>query len=52
MNAQEIAAEAKREIEVEELRAAIDREKVKLRARRNRPWWVRVFPWRIKLEKL
>lgn len=45
MNSQEIQQRAR-----EELTRELVREKVEeLKKRLRRPWWVRLFPWRVKI---
>ena len=38
------------EIEKERFRAAVEAEKARLRA--ARPWWQKLFPYRIKIERI
>lgn len=47
-----IAAQAKQELDQEAYRAAVEARKVILRERRMRPWWKRLFPFRIRIERL
>ena len=48
---QDIFAEAEREIMQERRRAAVNKAKERLIAKAARPWWARIFPWRIKIER-
>ena len=43
--AEEVLKKAKAEIAEEDFRAAVNLEKARLR----RPWWIRLFPWKIRL---
>jgi hypothetical protein len=40
------------EIEEEDRRCKIDAEKARIRERMARPWWSRVFPWRITVKRI
>ena len=42
---------AKREIGEEDRRARIEECKRRLRAKAARPWWAKLFPWRITIER-
>lgn len=43
---------ARDELATEEFRERVEARKEILRAARGRPWWKRLFPYRIKLERL
>jgi len=45
-------ARAKQEVEAENLRAAVEREKARIRSRAGRSWWQRLFPYRLKFERI
>ena len=45
MDQKEVIATALREIQEEVFRVAVNLEK----ERRRRPWWKKVFPWRVRL---
>lgn len=45
----QVKAMAEREFREEEFRAAVEREKERLRLRKA--FWVRAFPWRLKIER-
>ena len=47
-----IEQQAIRELNEEERRKAIDAAKERLRKQRPKPWWVRLFPFRIKIERI
>lgn len=47
-----IEEEAGTELANEPRRAAIDAAKVRIRERRNRPWWRELFPYRVHIERL
>lgn len=47
-----VEAVACRELEEETFRERVEERKAYLRERRMRPWWVRLFPFRIRLERL
>jgi len=51
MDPNKIHEAALMELHDERRRAAIEKEKERLRARAARPWWVRIFPWRIRIER-
>ncbi len=52
IDVKEIEIAAKRELKDEEFRAAVVRRKQELRERSKLPWYKRVFPFRIKLERI
>jgi hypothetical protein len=43
---------AKRELEDEEFREAVNKRKEELRARKNLPWYKKLFPFKIKIERI
>lgn len=47
----EIIEQARNELDREEHRAAVDRMKQHMRDEAGRPWWRRVFPWKITIER-
>lgn len=47
----EVLAQAQREWEEECNRDAVKRAKERLRAKAAHPWWVKLFPWRITIER-
>lgn len=49
MDPKEIIKRAQAELEEESFRAAVEREKERLR--NKRPWWKRLFPFVIKIER-
>lgn len=49
---QDVAQQAQDEVAYETWRSRVDAAKVALRERLGRPWWVRIFPFRIHLERL
>ena len=51
MNAAEIEAEARRELDAEARRAAVDAAKARIREHDARPLWKRLFPFTIKIER-
>ena len=51
MNVTDIEAQAQHELDVEEKRRRIDAAKERIRATRGRPWWRRLFPFTIKIER-
>lgn len=52
MNIKDLEAEARAELDAEAHRSAVDHMKVRLRERDARPWWQRLFPYQIKIERL
>ena len=48
---EDIVNQAEREVADEIRRIAVDKAKARLRAKAARPWWARIFPWRIKIER-
>lgn len=46
MDLKQIRAEAEKEVAEEKFRASVEAEKEKIRQRKNRPWFRRLFPWR------
>lgn len=48
----EIEAQAKAELAEEARREAIEKVKKRIIARRNRPWWRVVFPFRITITRI
>lgn len=52
LNISEIEAQARKELDDADFRFKVEARKVALREARNRPWWKRLFPYRIKLERL
>lgn len=51
MDIKEIEAEAQAELDKDLRRKAIDEAKARLRAKASRPWWAKLFPWRITIER-
>lgn len=49
MNAEEIRAQAQKELAEERFRQAVEVEKDRLR--QHKPLWVRLFPWRITIDR-
>lgn len=49
--AEQIIKEAEKEINEEFRRVLIDKEKARLRAKAARPWWAKLFPWRITIQR-
>lgn len=49
-NAVEIAA--KQELRDEDFRRRVDKRKEEIRARRNLPWYKKLFPFKIKIERI
>lgn len=49
MNMEEITAQAKKEIAEEKFRQAVEAEKARLQ--QYKPLWVRLFPWRLTIER-
>lgn len=47
----DIISQAKKELAEERYRAAVKQEKERLRAKAARPWWAKLFPWRITIER-
>lgn len=47
-----IECQARQELDQEAYRAAVETSKARLRERRMRPWWKRLFPYRIHLERI
>jgi hypothetical protein len=47
MDATKIEAQARAELDAENFREAVDAAKQRLRERDTRPWWKRLFPYRI-----
>lgn len=43
---------ARKEFDQDNFRAAVEAEKQRLRANAARPWWAKLFPWRIKIERV
>lgn len=52
MNVSEIVRQATSELEQEAFRTAVEVEKTRLRELRSRPWWQRLFPFKLKLERI
>lgn len=52
INAKDIELAAKRELEDEEFREAVNKRKEELRARKNLPWYKRLFPFSIRIERI
>jgi hypothetical protein len=52
MDASQIIEQARRELEEERYRQRVEETKNRLRAQAGRPWWQRVFPWRIRIERI
>lgn len=48
----DIELAAKRELEDEEFREAVNKRKEELRARKNLPWYKKMFPFKIKIERI
>ncbi len=48
---QDIEAQAHAELEAEALRTAVDQAKDRMRHWDARPWWKRLFPYSIKIER-
>lgn len=51
MNLQDIEREAREEVAEERHREAVEAAKARIRARRGRSFWSRLFPFRIKIER-
>lgn len=49
---QELERQARRELDEEHRRKLIEEMKTKLRNKPKPPWWAKVFPYRIKIEKI
>ena len=56
MSRSQLAAAAEqaalREIAHEEFRAEVEAQKATIRERRMRPWWKRLLPFRVRIEKV
>lgn len=50
VNYEEIDKQAKKELEDENFRKAVDKRKEELKY--YRPWYIRIFPWRLKIVKV
>lgn len=48
----DIERQATKEVAEEAFRLAVETRKTKLRETMGRPWWVSLFPFRIKIERL
>lgn len=51
MDTKQIEQEAAAELALEEHRRAVEAAKERIRARRGRPWWKRLVPFTIKIER-
>lgn len=52
MHIKDIELAAKRELEDEEYREAVNKRKEELRARKNLPWYKKLFPFKITIERI
>lgn len=52
LNTQDIENMARRELEDEEFREAVDKRKEEIRSRRNLPWYNKLFPYKIRIERI
>jgi len=52
MTPEDIVRQARDEIAAEDHRVAVDRMKVVIRERSSRPLWRRLFPFKIKIERI
>lgn len=51
MDASKIEALALMELDLEDHRAAVEAAKERIRARQGRPWWDRLLPFTIRIER-
>lgn len=52
INPKDIEIAAKRELEDEEFREAVNKRKEEIRARKNLPWYKKLFPFKVTIERI
>jgi hypothetical protein len=51
MDVEQVRLQAEQEFAAEQRREMVEREKVALYRKQGTPWWRKLFPWKIKIER-